>query len=217
MSSMYNITPEMFQAVGDGIKDDSMAIQTALNSCVISEEDELFETLVFSGEKKYFINAPIEVPYGVSVDFSNATIIVGEKIVDFCIYVNSNPKNGSIRRKNPNRTQVLKNLNLTTMREPVTGVYSKDKNGIFMAGKGVIEAVFSCYINKVIYCTDEFVEEIQVRDVQCMYRWGDEYAIYMGSCGMNRMVSNVLQAEYSNAKKQGYQGRGIPLTVICKR
>jgi len=213
MSNIYYITPEMFQAAGDGITDDSSAIQNALNSLKLNSNDNIFATLVFASNKDYLLNTPIEIPYGVNVNFNDSTVIVGDPITDFCIYVNANASDKSTQVPYPSKLQVIENLKLVTQKDRRTGIYNREKNGIYMAGRGILRNIYSYYVNKVIYCTDDYIDDIQLEDIHCMSRAGDDYAIYMGYLGDNRVATNIMQNGYSNIMLPNYVGEDRALTL----
>lgn len=77
------VTPEMFGAVGDGVTDDTIAIQSAFNSA---------KNVKFSGGKTYVITNSINVLQTlISVDFGNCNI--KSKTTEPCFKVNKdNPK-----------------------------------------------------------------------------------------------------------------------------
>ena len=59
------ITPEKFGAKGDGITDDTFAIQQALNWVTAKS----FRKLIFSPDKKYYISSPLVATFQPSVIF----------------------------------------------------------------------------------------------------------------------------------------------------
>lgn len=60
------VTPEMFGAKGDGVTDDTEAIQNAF---------DFGSSIRFDGSKTYLINSAIHVNEGNDIDFNNCTII----------------------------------------------------------------------------------------------------------------------------------------------
>lgn len=88
------ITPEYFGAKGDGVTDDTAALQNSVNYC---HEHGL--TLKSSNGKVYLISAPITItnkfPILNTVDFGNATIKASVDMVA-CVIINGHANGGFI-------------------------------------------------------------------------------------------------------------------------
>lgn len=80
------ITPEMYGAIGDGVTDDSVALQNAINQC-----KELKKPLLLGG-KIYLIDTPLIVPSSVTIKGIGSGSVI-KKISDTSLTLNENEVN----------------------------------------------------------------------------------------------------------------------------
>ena len=75
----YYVTPQMFGAIGDGVQDDTTALQNAINYCI----ENNFK-LISSGNYIYYISTSLDVG-NCNIDFNGGTITTANNINLFTI------------------------------------------------------------------------------------------------------------------------------------
>ncbi|MGN1434065.1 MAG: glycosyl hydrolase family 28-related protein [Ruminococcus sp.] len=148
LSKLSFITPQMFGAVGDGVTDDTEAIQTAVD-CLMSNGG----SLLFPGSKTYIISKPIQIitkGKNFEIDFNYCTIKSGltmnsidadeegkykdkdgndiETEVNSAIYVCAKPEDDESEKdakyKGNKRIGTIKNLTIDCNKSTIhTGLY----------------------------------------------------------------------------------------------
>jgi parallel beta-helix repeat protein len=133
---------EDFGAIGDGVTNDAVAIQLALNSGA--------KTVLFDGDKTYAITAIIQIPSGVTVDFQGAKIIRKADVNGMFV----NKSDGSIGGYDAGRNITIKN-GVIDANGYASAFSAGNASGTVNGGGGVTPIGFG-------HCTDIVIENIEV-------------------------------------------------------
>ena len=178
------VTPEQFGAVGDGIADDTEAIQRASDNCKSGQK------LLFGANKKYKITDTI-IFYRTNVIDGNGCFIM----------IDSNFKEGSRfafeYHKTSNSNNILdtfimgneiKNFNI----QHYGNLEGEFYNGIYVAENCHVKNIYCWGLNKVVEVTKEaYIDFITIEDINIWGKWGNDFAIDTGHMGDARVVKNI--------------------------
>lgn len=86
----YYVTPEMFGAIGDGVTDDTQALQNTIDYCINNNHN------LKSDKLTYLISSPLTLNYGdktLCFDFGMSTITTNTELLDYYIFNLTFPAN----------------------------------------------------------------------------------------------------------------------------
>ena len=178
------VTPEQFGAVGDGIADDTEAIQRASDNCKAGQK------LLFGANKKYKISDTI-IFYRTNVIDGNGCFIM----------IDGNFKEGSRfafeyhHTSNSNNIldtfimgNEIKNFNI----QHYGNLEGEFYNGIYVAENCHVKNIYTWGLNKVVEVTSKaYIDFVTIEDINIWGKWGDDYAINTGFMGDARVVKNI--------------------------
>lgn len=178
------ITPEQFGAVGDGVTDDTEAIQRASDSCKSGQ------TLQFKANTKYLISDTITF-YRTNVIDGNGCFIMmaddfkGETRFAFRYHHTANNNNILDTFIMGN---AIRNFNI----QHYGNFEDTYFNGIFVAENCHVENIYCWGLNKVVEVTKEaYIDFITIEDINIWGKWGNDFAIDTGHMGDARVVKNI--------------------------
>ena len=178
------ITPEQFGAVGDGVTDDTEAIQRASDSCKSGQ------TLQFKANTKYKISDTITF-YRTNVIDGNGCFIMmddnfrGETRFAFRYHHTANHNNILDTFIMGN---AIRNFNI----QHYGNIRDTYFNGIFVAENCHVENIYCWGLNKVVEVTKEaYIDFITIEDINIWGKWGNDFAIDTGHMGDARVVKNI--------------------------
>ena len=178
------ITPEQFGAVGDGVTDDTEAIQRASDNCKSGQK------LMFGANKKYKISDTITF-YRTNVIDGNGCFIMmddnfrGESRFAFRYDHTANDNNILDTFIMGNE---IKNFNI----QHYGNIEDTYFNGIFVAENCHVLNIYCWGLNKVVEVTKEaYIDFITIEDINIWGKWGNDFAIDTGHMGDARVVKNI--------------------------
>lgn len=128
LSTNDGITPEMFGAVGDGVADDTTAIQRAF-----TEAAEKNETVVFGYGKKYAVSSTLNVTKRHNIQ-GNGAIIIAQAAMGDVIRINTGTKHvTSVIGKG-----LLNNLTIDGNKLAQNGIYVQHATGFSLQNLDVL-------------------------------------------------------------------------------
>lgn len=199
------LTPEAFGAAGDGVTDDTAAIQAMFNSCVGES------VATFRSGATYILTDTITVKRFTSVDGNGCTFkMLGNafSVSGFCFALNTDGL--SELSVNHKYKQFFSNCYIEADEN-----YYGDHNGIVCANHVTIDHVTFNAIDIVIKFTDDYIDMCEVKDLYIRRRQGDNYAIYSGKYGDGRKFSRIQQGAGSNTNLL-YIGNGHQMVTVSE-
>lgn len=173
-------TPEMFGAKGNGIDDDSQAIQDAINNCPYGG------TVNFDGEKTYLISEPMQIPFKTNVNGNGCTILASSNLSGkYMFLINATTELDWIKSY-PYDDQYFGNFEFKTVDDDVYTI-----NGIFNAGSGTISNIISVGINTLVRCIDKYVDHMLVKNCTALDHGTTDYAFHSGYLGDTRQFDGL--------------------------
>ena len=193
-----SVTPLQFGAKGDGITDDSAAINKAFDYVKNSKGVVSLET-----NKTYKIDNPIYIPKGCSL-YGNGATILSSIIDDYAIYVNSHSEDNYDVITGRDET-ILRHFTL----EHTNDSFVENCNGIHFACHGIIEYVLFYKIDKCVrFCHGLYVDRFGVKHCAASTRTNSSnYAFDLGSIGDGHYIDTVQHT--ATGSNEEYQARFI--------
>lgn len=178
------ITPEQFGAVGDGVTDDTEAIQRASDNCQAGQK------LLFGANKKYKISDTIVFYRTNVIDGNGCFIMMDDNFKDgerFAFRYDHTANNNNILDTFIMGNEI-KNFNI----QHYGNLQDTYFNGIFVAENCHVLNIYCWGLNKVVEVTkDAYIDFITIEDINIWGKWGNDFAIDTGHMGDARVVKNI--------------------------
>lgn len=178
------ITPEQFGAVGDGVTDDTVAIQRASDNCQAGQK------LMFGANKKYKISDTITFYRTNVIDGNGCFIMMDDNFrgeTRFAFRYDHTANNNNILDTFI-MGNTIKNFNI----QHYGNFENTYFNGIFVAENCHVENIYCWGLNKVVEVTKEaYIDFITIEDINIWGKWGNDFAIDTGHMGDARVVKNI--------------------------
>lgn len=172
------INVAQFGAIGDGVTDDTEAIQKAMNYL----KDGM--TIEFVTSKNYKINSMINIPSKVNVNGNDCKFKYTEEFTDeYTLYYGSRTPKQSDYTDNLNKKLI--NINF------INSDTSKIRNGIYIKDNVNIEGIYSWGLNKTIDITNEYLDFVSIKNINIFGKTGENYAINTGYQGDARTIERI--------------------------
>lgn len=187
------VTPLQFGAKGDGVTDDSEAINKAFNYVKDSKGVVSLET-----NKTYKIDYPIYIPQGCSLYGNGCTIL--SSVNDYAIYVNSNREDTNIESVGRSFS-ILTHFNLESTNEE----FIENYNGIHFACHGIVQYINFYKIDKCVrFSRPLYIDKFKIEFCNASTRTlSSNYAFDLGNNGDCHEINNVQHtATDSTAESQ---------------
>ena len=185
-----NINVNQFGAYGDGIHDDTQAIQKA-----IDKSDE-YNTIEFCEKSIYLVSDTLTIPIDRNLNGNNCTIKIDESFnAGYLILYNSNSSGQAISIY-PKNTSIIKNF-------IIHGEESNYTNNNFLM---ICQHVEICNIrfeniNHCIYFTNDYIDRAEIHNIYINNRTGSDYAIYLGNQGDAKYIHHIQYGGAGNNVK----------------
>lgn len=178
------VTPEQFGAVGDGVTDDTEAIQRASDSCKSGQ------TLQFKANTKYLISDTITFYRTNVIDGNGCFIMMDDNFRGesrFAFRYDHTANNNNILDTFIMGNEI-KNFNI----QHYGNIEDTYFNGIFVAENCHVLNIYCWGLNKVVEVTKEaYIDFITIEDINIWGKWGNDFAIDTGHMGDARVVKNI--------------------------
>ena len=191
------LTPELFGAVGDGVTDDTEAIQTMFNNAKCGQQ------IKFKANTKYKITNTIDIPRFLEVDGCNCFIMLYTEMIGKFAFNYGVETNNHIIDTFSMQNEI-KNFNIQHYAE-VEGQYY---NGIYVNYDCVIKNIYTWGLNRTIQVDTNYIDMVIIDGVNVWGQWGEDYIIDTGFTGDCREVKNVHVHHTSKSGKTIKVGDG---------
>lgn len=180
------LTPEIYGAKGDGITDDTAAIQKSIDSLSYGG------TLLFHNNSSYLISSPLVAPCGVN--------LIGNK----CFLFYSSNYTEQTTDETIKKTYILRYGEATLKADHDAfsikpGIISgfiisnyldnKTLNGIYVADNCLIDDIYTWGLNRTICCSGSYIDFIEINNINIWGKHGSDYAIDTGYIGDGRRIT----------------------------
>lgn len=185
---IYNkINVNQFGAYGDGIHDDTLAIQKAVDKSLE------YDTIEFCEKSTYLITSTINIPMDRNLNGNNCTLKLSDNFSSsYAILFNTNNSGQGISIY-PKSTSIIKNF-------IITGNENNFNNNNFLQ---ICQHVEICNIrfeniNRCIYFTNDYIDRCEIHNIYINNRVGTEYAIYTGTQGDAKYFHHIQYGGVGN-------------------
>lgn len=184
------LTPEQFGAAGDGVTDDTAAIQAMLDSC----KDE--SVVTFRSGAQYLLTDTIRVKRFTSIDGNGCTFKMRGRafsVDGFCFALNTDGI--TTRSINYKYRPFFRNCYIEADER-----YYGSNNGIVCSNHITIDHITFDKIDIAVKFTDDYIDMCEVSDIYIRGRKGNNFAIYGGKLGDGRRFSRISMGAGDNHK-----------------
>lgn len=175
------VTPEMFGAVGDGVHDDTQAIQICIDSAVRGQ------IVTFGTKKIYKITKNITVPVDISL-YGNYCTIKCEHSDEYTLnyaFIYNIDASGNVINQYPLYRTIIKEFYIEG------DANNFGLNGFYICQQVSFQNIVFKYIDKCIVFHQDYIDHGVVEDCYFSGRLGENYAIYSGKKGDMRVFKRL--------------------------